>query len=232
MSNQALYGEHNYGFSYSSDELRIDCSDVYRRECRGEVVEKLISGGKGFIINPVEPVNLPREITHYLCIELKKPVLLEAGTKTEIFIKFPIEIGVFLKGKSVSPIDIFTLSKPKYTLYGNPKSGVICRWYESDVYTELPKADPLKEGIIALKIENSDEEWVEVRKAVFDSYGMKIYYGDVVSMVAEMKVISKNVAETSFVDKPIKEGMKKSIELYVARKLLIEKGAFLMEWGM
>ncbi len=231
MSNQTLYGEQSYGFSYSSDELRIECSDVYRRSCRNKVVEKRISGGKSIVINPVEPVNLPQEVTSYLSIEFLKPLLLEPGNTAKVFIKFPIEIGVFVKGRATGPIDIFTLTRPKYTLYGDPKSGLICRSYESDVYTEMPETDPLKEGIISLKIKNDDEEWAEIRRTVFDGYSMKIYYGDVVSMTAEMRVINRNVAETSFIDRPLKSEMQKAIELYVARKLLIERKALLMEWG-
>jgi len=224
-----IYGEHEYGFSYSGNELIIEFNKVYRRSCRDEAVEKLVSGGKSIVINPVEPVNLPQEVTHYLSISFKKPVLLEPGNSTEIFLKFPIEIGVFINKAAL--IDIFTLTRPKYTLYGNPKSGMICRSYESDVYTEPPEMDPLKEGIISLQIKNDDEEWVEVKKAVFDSYAMKIYYGDVVSMMAEMRIINRNVAETSFIEQPLKSNMKKSIELYVARKLLIERKVLLMEWG-
>ncbi|AEA47150.1 DUF432 domain-containing protein [Archaeoglobus veneficus] len=227
-----IYGSHEYGFSYSGDDLTVECGEVYRRICRGDHVEKILSGGKKFIINPVEPVNLPREVTHYLCIDFKKPVLIESGASITVFVKFPVEICVFVNGKGVSPIDVFSLVTPKYTLYGNPKSGVICRWYESDVYTEVPETDPLREGIISLRIHNSSDDWVEVTKAVFDSYAMKIYYGDIVSMVAEMKVIGKHVAETTFIDRPLREGMKKSIELYVARKLLIERKSFLMEWGV
>jgi len=65
---------------------------------------------------------------------ITRPIKLKRKIKPNavetIYLKFPIEIGVFAKdGGKVTVVDVFTFDKPKYTLYGNPKSDVVCRWF-------------------------------------------------------------------------------------------------------
>jgi len=181
------------------------------------------------IVNPVEPINVPKNITRFLEIDFP-PIILKPNCVETIYLKFPIEIGVFAKdGDKMIVIDIFTFEKPKYTLYGNPKNGVVCRWFWSEVYYEIPEVDPLKHGVLKLVIKNG-KDWIEVGKIVLDCYAMKIYYDKFASCWAEMKISSKISAETSFVDKPIAEGMKKATELYTTRRLMGK--SFVMEWGL
>jgi hypothetical protein len=45
--------------------------------------------------------------------------------------------------------------------------------------------------------------------------------------------ITNSEARTSFIERPILEDMKKAVELFRLRKILIiEKDGFLMEWGL
>jgi len=81
------------------------------------------------VVNPVEPINLPKNVTRYLEIDFP-PILIKPNAVETRYLKFPIEIGVFAKdGDKVTVVDVFTFDKPKYTLYGNPKSDVVCRWF-------------------------------------------------------------------------------------------------------
>ena len=236
-----MYGAYEYGFQLENDELFVSVEKKggflkYSRylKQKEESVEKILASDTGrIIVNPIEPINLPKEVTKYLEIEFE-PVVVEPDSHRKIYIKFPIEIGVFATTKkSINILDIFSLNNPKYSLYGPPYSGVICRWYKSEVFPDIPKTDMLKEGVIELHLHNLTGEWVEIKRVVFESYGMKIYYGDFVSMVANMRILSKVVAETSFVNRPIKKGMKESLKLHTARRIpVVEKMGFLMEWGL
>jgi hypothetical protein len=192
---------------------------VYRRD----EVEKVISKCK-LLANPVEPVNLPKCITNLILIEFPTFILKPKESKT-IFIKFPIEIGVFAIDKSHKLIDIITFVNQKYTLYGDVKSGVVCRYHRSDLNFELPKVDPLKEGILKLKIENRCDDWVEMSRVVLNVRGMEIYYKDFAFSSAKVVVLNKGTAETEFVDERVR-GMNKSITLFSG------KSKFLMEWGL
>ncbi len=230
------YGVSDLSLEHDEFSLRVELKDgffTYVRLCNGEKVEKaILSDEAQIIVNPVEPVNLPAEITSFLQIKFLKPIVVEPESTKSIFCTFPVEIGVFVAGKrDVDVLDIFTLVRPKYTLYGTPRNGVICRYWESRVYSDLPKTDAFREGVMALDVVNESGEWVEVTKAVFSAAGMKIYYDDIVSMKAVMRVMGSSVAETSFEAKPLRRGMKKSLELYRARRI-VASGKFVMELGL
>ena len=200
-----------------------------------EKVEKMVFSKSGrVIVNPVEPVNLPKRITNFLLIKFNRPFLAEPKSSTEIFLTFPIEIAVFVAAKrSVGLVDVFSLIKPKYTLYGNPRNGTICRYWESAIHSEIPTTDNHREGVMKLRVTNSDDEWVEINNLVFDVYGMKIYYDEeCVCVTASVNVVSPKVAETMFLERAIRDGMKKSLELYTARRMGVPRNRYVMEWGL
>ena len=205
----------------------------YIREGDEKVEKIIVTKSCNLVINPIEPVNLPKNLTNFLYIELENPVFSEPKSFTDVYLTFPIEIGVFLAmKKSFEVLDIFSLQKQKYTLYGNPRTGIICRYWRSDVYSKIPELDPIRNGVLKLKIVNNSDEWVEIKRIVLDVYGMKIYYNEsLVFSSALMNIVSRNVAETFFLDESFRD-MNKSIELYVARRIPTMKKKFVMEWGL
>ncbi len=86
-----------------------------------------------------------------------------------------------------------------------------------------------------LNLTNTTARWVEVTKAVLAAYGMKIYYSDdMVAMRADMRIVSKKVAEINFVNSPLEKGMKRSLELYTSRlrQIPVIATKFLMDEGI
>ena len=209
---------------------------VYRRECCGENAEKvLLTDCRRILINPIEPVNKPKELTPYLNIDFQNTLMIEPGLTKKVFIKFPVEIGVFTDLNDTNKvIDIFTRVKRKYTVYGaDVVSGILCAYWKSGVYPSIPEASPLDEGVLELDMKNTTDEWFEVTKAVFKATRMKIYYcDDIVSMKAYMNILGSATAETDFFDSPIKEGMHKSLELYRSRMIAVVGTRFMMENGI
>lgn len=208
---------------------------LYRSVCAGKTVEKiLLASTRKVLINPVEPLNKPKDLTPYLLIEFDRTLIVEPGATRTIFVTYPQEIGVFiLQGNHGDLLDILTLVKQKFTLYGDPRGGVICKYWWSEVYPSIPAVNPLHKGIMKLSITNTTSGWVEVTKAIFNAHGMKIYYNDeLVALQATMKIMSRILAETDFVEAPLQEGMKKSLELYKARKLPVVGTKFVMEAGI
>ena len=91
----------------------------------------------------------------------------------------------------------------------------------------------MEEGVIEVDITNKSGEWVNIVNLVFQAHGMKIYYNkNLVSMKSVVSVINDDVAEIDFINAPLKEDMKKSIELYIAKKLIPLTGKFVMEEGV
>ncbi|ADC66253.1 Protein of unknown function DUF432 [Ferroglobus placidus DSM 10642] len=196
---------------------------IYRRD---DLKKVIVADSGRVVVNPVEPVNLPKNITRYLMVELDEPIVMEPKNSEKVTLTFPIEVAVILAGKkSLEVLDVFSFVKPKYALYGDPRNGVICRYWKSEVSGE---EEDFVKGKLEVEINNSSGEWVEIGKLVFDVYGMKIYYGESVVAFARANVISEKVAETEFVDK---RAGKKSIELYLARRIPVVKKKFVMEWG-
>lgn len=207
---------------------------LYYREVEGETIEKLVLAGKSqLFLSPVEPMNIPVKISSHLLIDFNRPLVVEPQSTKSIFVTFPLEIAVALgrrlTGESI--IDIFSKCKSKYTLYGTIKDGIICKYWQSDLYNTVPDLNPTELGVMQIEIQNPTGSWAEVKKAVFSAHGMKIYYGQqLVTLNSVMKIINEHDAETSFIDSPLKTGLKLAYEQFSSRTL-IQQGKTLMEEG-
>jgi Uncharacterized conserved protein len=233
-----VFGRFPLDYSYDNKDIRIRLSNTgsllrYERECRGSREERYLSRSFSALhIYPVEPVNLPEPLTRYLEIAFP-PVVLPPGAEQTVYVKFPVEIGVFLEpGGKQSPLDVFSLVPVKFSLYGLPSSGVITRWFKSDLYPEIPAVDLCREGVMALTLKNSRAENAKVSRAVFDSSSMCLYYGTRVAMTATLEVFSEYLARTTFTDAAPPDCPNRAIDLYRASPFVLTgtKGYF-MEAG-
>ncbi|NQV19644.1 MAG: DUF432 domain-containing protein [Armatimonadetes bacterium] len=235
-----MFGEFNIPINIDKDSLNIsikknDKGFDYIRELPNDKIEKLIlTENAKILINPVEPLNTPKELTSLLLIEFNKSISIQPGIRKTIFITFPIEIGIFLsKKKDFELFDVFSLSKQKFTLYGDPGVGVVCKYWKSDVFLTLPDINPLYEGFIELKIYNPGTSWINVHKALFKAEGMKIFFDDQnVCMKAKMKVTDDDTAETEFIDSPYEKDMKKAVDIFNAKKLSVSTSKTIMLEGI
>jgi hypothetical protein len=234
----SVFGEYDYPFHLESGPVRIRIEEddgffTYHRSSEEGEVSKIIRGRRGKIrISPVEPVNLPEEVTKYLEIRFT-PIAIEPESVQELYLKFPVEIGVFLMAKGEGDIlDIFALTRPKYSLYGTPDDGIITRYYESPVYGRIPESDPLREGVLSLTIRNSSRGWVEVSRVVVDCTSLYLYYKEMVSLAVRMEIFSKEIADVWIDDRPLVEEMTPASLLSRVRKTIIpDRIPFTMEYG-
>ena len=209
---------------------------IYRRWGNlGSTERLLLKGPCNFLLNPIEPVNMPKRLTHFLLVNFKQTLIIEPGATKKVYITFPIELGVFVSQgrEDFEIIDIFSFARLKYTLYGAPSNGIICRYWESDASLSPPDTDPWHTGYIDLRIVNDTEHMTEISKSLFNAYAMKIYYEEnKVVMKAVMKVQSRKLAETEFIHCPGKGRFKKAMELYVSSKLRVSGSKCVMEYGL
>ena len=234
-----MFGRYDRCFSITGPEIRVQIEErnqlpCYIRDCNADHLEKfLINDYDAIHIHPVEPVNLPAEITHFLEISFPTIVLPPLSDK-RIFLKFPVEIGVFFEthGK-MHLLDIFSLAPTKFSLYGSPSSGYITRWYRSDLYPEIPVTDMSREGVLELSLINQCSSTIEISRVVLNSHYMQIYYGDHVGMTGKMTIVSSIIAETTFVSISPSGCVNRSIDLYTARNFSVgQSKGFLMDAGM
>ncbi|MDD4300579.1 MAG: DUF432 domain-containing protein [Methanomicrobium sp.] len=233
-----MYGIYGYPFHIENSGITIDITEEnglyhYKREGSCGSFETFISPSNGRIhITPVEPVNLPKNITRLLEIEFER-ILISPHSEEKFFMTFPIEIGIFLESiNSIEVVDLFSLANIKYSLYGTPTNGEIVRYHKSSIRKVMQDVDSKKEGVLELNLINNSDSIASVSKIVLDGYGMKIYYDkDLVSMNAQMKIYQKNSATTEFLNLPLLPDMNKSIELYMMRNISVLKKYYTMEWG-
>lgn len=235
----SVFGIHKYPFEFRRGDvfLSIEPGDrysYYHRVVPGDDCRKMIGNREGrIVINPVEPVSLPHNVTGMIEFHFT-PIVLEPGSTMKIYTVFPVDVGVFLEAADgYDLLDVFTLTKQKYSLYGTPEKGFITRHIEAEVSDAIPGTDRIKEGVMEIAMHNCGQGWVEVSRAVFEQSTMHLFYGSRVSMKAEMDVYSRMMAETRVLERPLEEGMKQSIRLISSRRSLIhEKPSFLMEYGV
>ncbi len=234
-----MYGKYKIPFEYSDDIITLSITEDgdffrYVRQIKDKKKEEktlLTTESATVAINPIEPVNLPKQITQYLEVEFT-PILIEPEGIKAIYLFFPIEIGVIVFGnKKMEAVDIFSFGPQKYSLYGPSAGGVITRYYSSNIYSSPPESNRYYTGILRLEIENKTTEWANISRTVLDGYSMKIYYGPHVAMFARMKILSPTNAETEFIRNPSASDFQKAIEVYHIRSISSIKSIFSMEWG-
>ncbi len=235
-----MFGEFKIPITINEDSINItikqnDKGFDYIRDIQDDRIEKLILADNAkILINPVEPLNLPSELTSFLLIEMDKSITIQPGIRKTIFLTFPIEIGVFLSQKNKFELfDVFSLSKQKFSLYGDPSFGTICKYWKSNIHLNLPEVNPLFEGIIELKLHNPENSWVSIQKALFKAEGMKIYFNDKrVIMKAKMKITDTDEAEIEFINSAYEKDMKKAIEIFTHKKLSVTNTKTVMLEGI
>ncbi len=237
-----IYGTHSPPFEFEREGLSLrlikgDRSIEYSRVVGEEEFERTLVSKEGKItLHPVEPLNLPKELTSSLLIEFENPIVIDSKMKKRLYTTFPVEIATFFEGTDTErPLDIFSLSRSKYTLYGDVKTGTICKYWSATQSTHPPEEiDPIIEGLLELTIVNRTEEWKEVTKVVFNAYGMKIYFDEEkVGMKGRLYIKGEDSSETGFSSEPISEDMAKAREIYRKKRTAIDIGSkFVMESGI
>lgn len=201
----------------NSIKLRPFSGGILYRRVTGdiEIRKRLYSKGSTIRLSPVKPFNCPKMITSNLMIELKRSLILSPGATKKVYLRFPVEIGVIVtKEEKERVVDVFTDNSPKYSMYGDIRDGVMCRYYSSDVHIRPPKIDPSIEGLMEVRIKNTTSEFREVAKLVFDGLLMKIFYSDdIVSSRVIAKIIDDEKVEIRFSKKSPRDGQKKAFEM-------------------
>jgi len=239
-SAKLQFGYYKIPVSIAIDGLTLSIEKekdriVYNRTQFDKSIDKVIlTETEKVLICPVEPVNIPKKITHNFQIALEKPVIIGPKKTKSILLTFPVELGVFVyENKIYKLLDVFSLVKNKYTLYGDPKTGTLCRYWQSPIHSTIPPVDPIREGVLQLTIRNTGHDWTVVTNSVFNAFGMKIYYNNqLVAMLAEMEIKNGKLAETDFFNKPLRKDMYKAIELYSGKMVHIGSVKFVMEEGI
>jgi len=186
MLGMVLMVLNGYGFFQDSivvDRYRIVCEKhenviLYKRfDGDNLVFSKTLAGASRFEINPIYPVFYPNPITRYILVKFKNPIVLPSKSGLLIYIKIPVDQGVFVHDEHDSYwlIDVFSTNRVKYCLYGLIEEGVVARCDVSETYSDLVKPE-LGHAIARVDVRNNYDDWVEVGKLLLDTQLLNLYY--------------------------------------------------------
>ncbi len=242
------YGKFNFDYVINYDGLTISFNEKngmyhYHRAIADWMYEADVAVKNGrYLIQPIEPLNLPENVTDFLEIQFNE-IKIEPDGTTIIFLTIPLEIGIFLETQNGKRdlLDIVTFTHPKYSLYGAATRGVITRIAQSEVYADPPLLKNHIEGMLRVEIKNKSDAWVSVGRIVIYQKGLELYYDEVaVAACAVMTITSPGVAVVSGIDQPLTRGMTKCTQVFEQRKtsafynihgMLIDK-EFTMDMGL
>lgn len=185
-----------------------------------------------WVIEPIEPVFTPKKLTTTLLLSLKRVFTIGPKAEQTIYLTFPLEIGVLVtRGNDAHLVDVFAPLAQKFTLYGTPSNGTICKYWETDWSAHPLDQAPPGMGRSAVKVQNTLDTWVEVKQMVFNGGGMRLFYkGNNVTMRATFKILSQLLAETDMISEPLESDMVRAREM-VPSKTLNPMRRFVMEAG-
>ena len=223
---QFSYGKFPLTYSLNFEGLSLSLDQEkgmyhYKRALGDWKTESNISvTGGNLVLHPVEPLNLPDNVTDFLEISFD-PITVEPDGNCVVFVTMPVEIGVFIESENsrTDTLDIITYVYPKYSLYGRANRGVITRYHKSKVYYYPPAVKNHESGLLKLEIENNSDEWATVGRVIIYQKGLHLYFDEnYVTSSARMTITDPEVATVTGIDIPFKADMTPALRLYKSRK--------------
>jgi uncharacterized protein len=165
-------------------ENRIEINSVgsslsYRRYAGNELAAEalIVSDEDPVIIGvfPSPPLFTPKAVAKNVYLKFRAPVLVDQRSQAVIYVKIPIEIGVYRQAKDEEIlIDAFSRTRQQYALYGSPESGVVCRYTETEISTNSDDTKPAKyeEALVRVRIKNDIDNVVRVSKVIIPMDGV------------------------------------------------------------
>lgn len=183
MPLQDLLGHHRFRFGIKDYELAFGANRItinsagsafsYKRHEGSELKAEamIVSDDDPVTIGvfPVAPLFTPKNVAKSLYLKFKSPIVLDQRSEAEVFVKMPIEIGVYRQTRNEEiMLDAFSLQKQRYALYGTPESGVVCRFIETEASTSKDDINPAKyeEALVGIRIRNEIDNVVKVNKVI------------------------------------------------------------------
>jgi len=219
----------------------------YRRERSDEIIESKIftaNSATELSVTPLRPIHLHQQIARHVMVCINPSFSLPPRSEVSLTLTVPIEVGVLASVVETSDhlLDFFSISKPKYALYGPPESGFICRFHNSDLNNSAGSM-PYAEATAFVRFENPTSSWVSVHRIVMDAYMFDLYLKDDIVYLEDTKVIidDEKTAQVLLNNKPPMPGLQEAPIVSDALKRfrlgLLErtglgvKDRFLMEYG-
>jgi hypothetical protein len=221
-----------------NEEFLLDCIkengriNYKRKSSKDEINKILIVKSDELVINPITTSDYNNKKYNHLLIKFKENISLEDDMHWKFYLTFPISIGVFIENeKNQEIIDSFSFNHEKYTLYGDQTNGIICNYWESNIFSEIPEIKKYSDGILEVNINNQSGALVNLTNLVFDFGASNLFYDDTVRLNAKVRVLSEKSAETS-IEAPNISTLRKALDIFSLKRNSSLSSKFLMENGI
>lgn len=190
-----------------------------RKDADENFIEKIIPAKTDTLrieVVPIRPLNFPAHRTSYVYLEFETPIFLYEGSSATVFVRCPIEIGVFyIHGENADSLDCFTCdpTNARFCLYGPPESGTLCKYYKSEIVESYDDSIPYVNGVLQVSLQNELPKGLSVGRIVFPISDNSIYYEDSKAIIDSVTATLKKKLTIEILDvdpKPISTNWKKS----------------------
>lgn len=188
MSNYGIYTiDKALEFTFPNTEIKIErigdhVFSYVRKDAEDNILKKIIpviSSDLTLELCPIRPLNYPAYRTSHVYLDFESPVFLSEGSAATVFVRCPIEIGVFLvHGKHKDSLDWFTCDpiNSRFCLYGSPESGTLCKYTNSEIVESYDDSIPFINAVLKIDIKNTLDRGFTITKIVFPIIGNSLYY--------------------------------------------------------
>ena len=234
------YGEYTIeqkiGKQFGSINLvmfRIDHNKYgYQRFENGNlVVEKVIASDRRLVLGifPIAPLNIPAKYGSHVMLKLTTPLVIDTKSHVDAYLIMPVEVGVVRTNEGdVQIIDTFSVGQPKYALYGIPEAGLVCRYFETRINSEIPKVTAFSEAVVRAHFHNYTNKISTINRIVFPVEGADFYYRNHEAYYRDIEVVIEGSLLQAVLSINVTDGE------WVGKKTNLKQkfdGKYIMEWG-
>ncbi len=212
FSNYGLYdiGE-SLELNLPNTEIRIKkiSENVFsytRKNSDDDLIEKIIpikSSNLQIELCPIRPVNFPSNRTNYMYLDIDTPVFLSENSSATVFLRCPIEIGVFfVHDNHKDSLDCFTCDSfnSRFCLYGSPESGTLCKYIKTEIVESYDDSIPFINAVLKVTLQNQLSKGLSIGKIVFSLSDNSVYYKDSKAILDSLVAVMKKKLTLEIID--------------------------------
>ncbi|MBL7017429.1 MAG: DUF432 domain-containing protein [Nitrosopumilus sp.] len=212
FSNYGLYDiNESLELDLPNTEIRIKkiSENVFsysRQNFDDDLIEKIIpiqSSKLQIELCPIRPLNFPARRTNHMYLDVDTPVFLSENSSATVFLRCPIEIGVFfVHDGHKDSLDCFTCDpvNSRFCLYGSPESGTLCKYAKTEIVESYDDSIPFINAVLKVNLQNTLSKGLSITKVVFPVSSNSIYYKDSKSIIDSLHAVLKKKLTLEIID--------------------------------
>jgi len=210
----------NYGLYTITDNLELILPDstiriekiedhvfsYIRKDVEENTIKKFIPTSSSELtieLSPIRPLNYPARRTSHVYLNFETPIFLSKGSTATIFVRCPIEIGVFfVHDGHKDSLDWFTCDpiNSRFCLYGTPESGTLCKYAQSEIVESYDDSILFQNGVLKIDIKNDLDKGLTISKIVFPITDNSLYYKNSKAIIDSLSVVLKKKLTLEILD--------------------------------